>query len=400
MIETFKGLLGLYVLILGPQLLLAQEKTNYRERDVPEYSLPEILISTERDTVHTVEVWETIRRPEILQLFEQHVYGTIPRDFDNIAFHQVQVEENPYPDISILKQVDIEVERNGNRHSLKLDLFIPTNGQTPCPVFLLINHKKNLGLQEHINTDFWPVPAILERGYAVAAIYVEDLSPDDKKRYADGILNNLYPEHLEMENGMRALGAWGWGAMRAMDYFEQDTDIDAGRAALVGHSRGGKAALWTGANDQRWAITISNGSGAGGATLSRRKFGETVADLNTSFPHWFSKNLKAFSGKEEEMPIDQHMLLASIAPRAVYISSATKDQWADPRGEYLALKKGSEVYSTIYGLDISFPEIASFSNPVLQKYAGYHIKVGVHSLTLYDWELFMDFADVQFDKEK
>jgi len=400
MFKSFQCLISIYLYLMGSHLLLAQEKTNYRERDVPEYSLPEILISSEGDTVHTIEAWETIQRPEILHLFEKHVYGIIPVDFEDINFQPVHVEENPYSDISLLKQVDIEVKRNGNNHSLRLDLFIPKNGLGPFPVFLFINHRKNLGLQKYIETEFWPVPSILDRGYAVAAIYAEDLSPDDKNRYKEGILNSLYPEHLEIENGMRALGAWGWGAMRAMDYFEQDIDIDASRAALVGHSRGGKAALWTGANDPRWAITIANGSGAGGAALSRRKFGETIADLNSSFPHWFSKNLKAFSGKEEEMPIDQHMLLASIAPRAVYISSATKDQWADPRGEYLALKKGSEVYTTVYGLELNFPEIATFSTPVMQEYAGYHIKVGNHSLTLFDWELFMDFADVQFDKGK
>jgi len=397
MYRSFLYFLTFFFILIGPSLLSAQEKTNYRERDVPDYTLPDIFITTEGDSAHSLVSWETIRRPEIIRLFEENVYGTIPKDFDHIAFHQLELEENPYPDISILKQVDIEVGRNGNNHSLRLDLFIPTSGQGPYPVFLFINHRENLGLQEHIETEFWPVPALLARGYAVGTIYAEDLAPDDKSRYKEGILNNLYPEQLEMENGMRALGAWGWGAMRTMDYFEQDPDIDAGRSALVGHSRGGKAALWTSANDPRWAITIANGSGAAGAALSRRKFGETVEDLNRSFPHWFSRNFKAYNGLEEELPIDQHMLIATIAPRAVYISSATKDQWADPRGEYLALKHASVVYPTVYGLELKFPEIATFSEPVLQKYAGYHIKVGNHSLTLFDWERFMDFADVQFN---
>ena len=196
---------------------------------------------------------------------------------------------------------------------------------------------------------------------------------------------------------MRALSAWAWAAMRVMDYFEQDKDIDINRSAMVGHSRAGKAALWAGANDTRWAITISNQSGAGGAAISRRAFGETVKKLNSSFPHWFTDNFAAYNDKEENLPVDQHFLIGAIAPRTVYVASAKLDRWADPKGEYLGLKDGIEVHKKIYGLDISLPEdFLSINEPEHHRHAGYHLRVGKHAFPIYDWERFLDFADLLF----
>ena len=196
---------------------------------------------------------------------------------------------------------------------------------------------------------------------------------------------------------MRGLGAWAWGAMRAMDYFETCQDIDAKKAAVIGHSRGGKASLWTGASDPRWAITISNESGAGGAAISRRKFGETVQRINTVFPYWFTDNFNKYNNNEALLPIDQHMLIAAMAPRAVYVASASEDLWADPKGEYMSLQLGTRVHREIYKMKGDFPKaINSPGNPVHLPYAGHHIREGKHNLTPYDWNLFMDFADNYF----
>lgn len=386
--------------LISISTILAQNAANYNESKVPDLILPDPFVSFKGKSIQTIQDWESIRRPEILQLFEENVYGKIPTDFDAITFKEVSESQNPYPDKAILKEVDITISRNGNTHAMRLNVFLPKSGKGPFPVFMLINHRTNDSSEKLIEDGYWSVSELIERGYATASFHAETVAPDDKIRFSDGVIGKLYPEHLSLPDGMRTLGGWAWGAMRAMDYFVQEESIDEKRAILVGHSRSGKAALWASANDTRWAVTISNESGCGGATLSKRKFGETVKVINTTFPHWFNDNFKAFNEKEELLPLDQHMIVSLIAPRAIYFSSAREDRWSDPKGEYLSMQLGSRVFSTIYGKAVSFPtEFESLKGPVLQPFAGYHIREGEHNLTWEDWSHYVDFVELQWNKK-
>lgn len=376
----------------------AQNQANYEESKVPALILPDPFVSEKGRLITTIEDWEDIRKPEIFKLFETEVYGMLPKDFDSISFEKVSETENPYPELANLEEVNIRVSRNGKSHTMRINLFIPSHSDGPSPVILLINYKPTYPDGTLVDEVFWPVPELLKRGFATASFHAETVAPDDTETYQNGIISTLYPEQIGLPNGMKAYGAWGWAAMRAMDYFEQHPHIEAKKSILVGHSRTGKAALWASANDPRWAITYANESGCGGAAISRRKYGETVEAINTRFPYWFADNFRKYNGKEETLPIDQHMLPGLIAPRAIYYSSAKGDQWADPKGEFLGIKLGSRIYSEIYGKKIDFPaEFESINSPVHQEAVGYHIREGKHNLTWEDWSHFLDFVQKNLD---
>jgi len=393
------AVLSLFILFLFSHQINAQEEAHYDESKVPDYELPKILETSTGDPVSTLNEWQYQRRPEIVGIFAEHVYGQMPQHFDSIVFTVVSENEAALDGTATAKEVDITITRNGNSLPIRLNLLIPNDAEKPVPVTLLMNHRgpENMDITLESKEDFWPAETILQRGYAAAVYSVGDVADDDTETYTEDILETLYPEQIGRDDGMMALSAWGWGAMRIMDYFETDDDIDQQKSMLVGHSRGGKSALWTGANDERWGIIVANESGAVGAALSKRKFGETVEIINNGFPYWFTPNFEDFNQNESEMPFDQHMLLATIAPRGVYITAAEDDEWADPKGMYESLLHASEVYENIYGISIPLSDrMPAINNPTDNSYAAYHIRDGEHDLKIYDWVQFLNFADRHF----
>lgn len=370
---------------------------NYDESKVPAYTLPDVLKTNNNIVVNNKTTWENVRRPEVLKLFENNIYGQMPKSFDRIKYSITNKNAAAMNGKAHLKQVLIEVFKNNKSVKINLILFVPNNTKKPVPVFLLINNRGTeiMDPTRVTKSEFWPAEMLIDNGYAIAAFQVNDLAPDDKATFANGVLQ-LYPEQLTANNGMRAIGAWAWGASRVMDYFTKDTDLDAKKVAVVGHSRGGKTALWAAAQDQRFAICISNCSGNTGAALARRQFGERISRINTSFPHWFTTNYKKFNDKEDSLPVDQHMLIALIAPRPVYATNASKDLWADPKGTYLSLKNAEKVYA-LYGIRSNLPaNPPGINEPVIESPIAYHNREGEHNLTVYDWGNFIKFANYHY----
>jgi hypothetical protein len=294
-----------------------------------------------------------------------------------------------------LKQVEITIASGGKSLVIHLTLFVPNKVEKPVPVFLLIDNRgpSNTDPSRQVKSEFWPAEDVIARGYGISVFSNSDVDPDNYDDFKNGI-HGLLDRGVRPPDAWGTIAAWAWGASRCMDYFETDNDIDRKRVAVLGHSRGGKTALWAGAEDQRFSLVISNESGCGGAALARRRFGETVARINTAFPHWFCSNYNKYSENENTMPFDMHMLLALTAPRALYVDCASDDLWGDPKGSYLSLYNAVPVFKLLK-TGTSLPEtMPPLNKQVISGKVGFHIRDGVHNMLLKDWSWFMDFADV------
>jgi len=374
---------------------------NYDEAKVPPYTLPDLMKTLGGKKIKSRQAWEKVRRPELLRLFENNIYGQMPQLYDSIRYTVNDERTAVMNGSAVLKKVLIEVFKNNKSVGINLVLFVPDKRQKPAPVFLLINNrgKENTDPTRITKSDFWPAEMLIENGYAAAAFHVSDLAPDDKNKFAAGVLQ-LYPNQLAAENGMRAIGAWAWGASRVMDYFETDPDVNPKQVIVAGHSRGGKASLWAAAQDSRFAACVSNCSGNTGVALARRQFGERISRINGTFPHWFAPNYKKYNDRENDLPIDQHMLVALVAPRPLYATNAVKDLWADPKGTFLSLKNAEAAYAlygVVSGLPVNPPGI---NEAVIRSPLGYHNREGIHDMTAFDWTNFIRFADYHFKKQQ
>jgi len=413
----------LLFMIFGHFRAHTQNETN--STDLLLATLPEILVSKDGDVIGTASQWEQIRRGEILELFRDHMFGRVPESDLSISHHVKFMDRNALEGKAVMKEVELLVGNGSESMTITMLIYLPGESKGPVPLFLGLNFNGNhtiypdpritipqswvrnndqLGIEDNRATvrsrgasqSRWPMELILSRGYGLATIYYGDIDPDFDDGFKNGI-NGLMDVESEIreKDAWGSIAAWAWGLSRAMDYFEEDADIDQSRVAVIGHSRLGKTSLWAGAQDERFALVISNNSGCGGAALSRRVKGETVGKINTSFPHWFCDRFNEYNDNEAALPVDQHMLMALMAPRPLYVASASEDLWADPYGEYLSLYYGSRAYE-LYGLppleDDQMPQV---DQPVVCGNLGYHIRTGKHDLTSYDWEQYLDFADKQ-----
>ncbi|MCS7314516.1 MAG: acetylxylan esterase [Bryobacterales bacterium] len=396
---------------------------NYDESRVPGFELPDPLALPDGRRVADSKEWFGKRRVEILRLYETWVYGRCPAPRVRLRATVLETERNALGGRAVRKQILIPFSSDPAGPRMHLLIYLPARAARPVPLFLGLNFTGNHAIHpdpgirlaevwvqdpKHktwskqtapekargATASRWPLERILERGYGLATAYYGDIEPD----FDGGIRYGVRPlffrrgqtEPAEDEWG--AIGAWAWGLSRALDYLETDRQVDARRVAVIGHSRLGKTALWAAAQDTRFAMAISNNSGEGGAAITRRRFGEQIHHLNARFPHWFCRNFRKFDRREDDLPVDAHMLLALIAPRPVYVASAEEDRWADPRGEFLALVHAAPVYRLLGRPTPELSEMPPVGQPVMDT-LGYHIRSGKHDITEYDWEQYLNFAD-------
>jgi len=363
MINKFSVLLKLTLILLMAFAAFAPGHSQLSNDSLYKLSapLPAMLITEGMMPVDSKADWEQIRRDEVLGLFQSHVYGRVPEMDVNIDFQVKNLKKGALGGGALMKEVEVGVKKGEKELVFTILIFLPSDSPGAAPLFLGLNfngnhtihpceeisitsswvkNKPGIGVTDHkaveqsrgSSASRWPVEMILEKGYGVATIYCGDIDPD----FDDGFVNGIQGLIQENGKGRRSdswgtIAAWAWGLSRAMDYFESDPAIDQERVAVIGHSRRGKTSLWAGASDQRFALVVSNNSGCGGAALSRRPFGESVRWINKAFPHWFASKFHEYGDNEGACPVDQHMLLALMAPRPLYVASASEDLWADPR---------------------------------------------------------------------
>lgn len=406
--------------------LLHGQNVSYSEEKAGMIPVPDVLTMINGDKVLTEAEWIQFRKPEIKALFEHLMYGVSPGSPDTVIFEMKEKNGKAFEGLGIRRQVNLYFKKDQSGPVLSLLIYLPAR-RLPAPLFLGLNFYGNhtvtndpmvflpaswvandakMGISQNRATEFsrgkhasrWCVEEILRKGYGLATVYYGDIDPD----FDDGFNNGVHALSRKKNDRISpvawgSIAAWAWGLSRCMDYLVTDRDVDKDHVAVIGHSRLGKAALRAGAMDERFFMVISNNSGCGGAALSKRVFGETVQAINARFPHWFCGNFKNYNNHEEKLPIDQHMLIALIAPRPVYIASATEDLWADPHGEFLSGVLATPVYRLFNLPGLPVTEIPPPDIPVMGT-IGYHIRAGKHDITPFDWEQYLKFADIYIEK--
>lgn len=399
-------------------------KANYDEAQMPAYTLPELLRCQDGTVVTEAEGWRTKRRGELLQMFKDVMYGELPPMPDRVRYELLGEKRDARGGRAVRREVRIHFEMNNGR-SCFMDMlyYIPAKASGKVPVFVGLTFIGN-----HVVTDEpdvritgtagdvedkpiirergyqvrrFPIDTILERGYALAVTSYHDIFPDRPTGWENSIYRLFFEGgDLKRPKGYSSIGAWAWGISRMLDCLETVSEIDTSKAAVFGHSRLGKTSLWAGATDERFKLVCVNDSGCAGAALSRRLYGETLFSMcrvSEVGKYWLTETLEPKSDHPEQLPLDQHELIALIAPRAVAVHSAIEDQWADPKGEYLAAYHAGPAFE-LFGKT----PLKSETPPPLETPVGtdvsYYCRTGKHDLLLSDWEHYMSIADRVFGK--
>ena len=409
--------------LLGPRAGLTALLAQQAPIDALGTPPPDPLVFAAGSRVSTPKQWP-MRRLEILKNASVQMYGTAPSPPHKLRFELLEREGTYFDGAATRRQVRIHVEGPGGDRAVDLLTYLPAKRKR-SPVVLGMNFWGNhtvcrdpeirlarswvedgknpfvdLGcVVGHHATDAcrgidarrWPVEALLKRGYGLATFYRGDVDSDLPGGSATS-LRAAFPDLQARKDNFSTIGAWAWTLSRALDCLETDHAVSAHRVAVFGWSRAGKAAVWAGACDERFAAVLSQESGAGGVKLFRRNAGENIRRLNTAFPHWYCTNFRQYNGLDAELPFDQHLILSAIAPRPIHIASAVDDRLSDPQGEFRSAVLATPVYKFLGSTGLPATEMPPVNSPIFGRIS-YHIRPGGHDVTDYDWEQYMTFMD-------
>lgn len=403
-----------------PATVVAGIPVNYDEARVRTYTLPDPLTLADGERVRDSKTWYGKRRPEILRLFEENQFGRAPARPAAMSFEVFDKGTPALNGTAVRRQVTIYFSKDKNGPKEDLLLYLPAGASKPVPLLLNLSFSANsrtvddpgvpAGMvwgRDHKRVSAADGPAIgklnvapfLAHGIGVATMYYGDIDPDFEGGLPYGV-RALYLKPGQTRpapDEWGSIAAWAWGLSRAMDYLETDPGVDARRVAVEGVSRLGKTVLWAGASDPRFAMVIASCSGEGGAALSRRNYGETIAHLTapTRYPYQFAANYQKYAQHVDQVPVDAHMLLALIAPRPLLLQTGDQDYWSDPKGEFLAEVAAGPVYRLLGKDDLGTDQWPAAGEAILHT-MGYEMHHGGHGTVPSDWDVFLKFLERHF----
>ena len=379
--------------------------SNYDEEKVGNYTLPDPLVLQNGKPVRDADTWFKQRRPELLGLYQNEIYGRVPERAPKVRFEIIETETNALNGTALRKEIIGHLGDRADGPAVHVHLYLPAKAAQPSPVVLhlvffgavpapALTNGTNVTARPRFS-ETGPLADMLARGYGYATVRYTEFEGDSASNSLAVVRKlALAPDQTRPAAGeWGTISAWAWGASRVIDYFETDAAVDARRVAVVGHSRLGKTVLWLGAQDPRVALVFSSCSGEMGAALSRRDFGETVDDMAANFPWQFAGNFQKYAGHWNDLPVDAHLLIALNAPHPLLVSGGTQDQWADPRGEFLAEVAAGPVYRLLGKKDLGTSEFPPPDEPRLSGDLAFSYHNGGHTITATEWRLFLDFAD-------
>jgi hypothetical protein len=372
--------------------------SNYNEEKIPPYTLPDPLVLSNGQRVTSAKRWFQERRPEILKFYQTEIYGRVPDNAPKVTWEVAETDTNARNGTATMKRL---VGRMGDKPDgprMNLTMYTPAKASGPLPMLLSITFGFPPGARGRGPGGFDSIAEVLNRGWGYASLGYTDIQPDRANRWTDGVIG------LTLKAGQTQLGpeewgtisAWAWGISRCIDYFETDKSVNVKQIAITGVSRLGKTVLWAGAQDERVAAVFSVVSGEMGASLIRRDWGETLDDMAQNFPWQFAGNLQKWVGKWNDLPVDQHLLIALCAPRPVYVNGGLTDQWSDPKGEFLAMVGAGPVYRLVGAKDLGVTALPPLDKPVTGGDLAFHYHSSGHTAVPADWKAFLDFAERHF----
>jgi hypothetical protein len=374
--------------------------SNYDETKVPRYTLPDPLVMANGTRVADANAWRARRRPEILRAYQTEIYGRIPANTPKMSWAVTETDAAAKGNTATMRRAVGRIGSAADAPRVNVVVYTPSSAKAPVPLVLIVNFGGGPPVEGRPSMQFNDPPVaadILARGWGYAMVGYQDIQPDRLNTFDQGVIGiTSGPGQLPKPGEWGAISAWAWGISRIIDFFETDKLVDAKKIAVQGHSRIGKTALWASALDERIAAVYASCSGEMGAALARRDWGETVDDMTQNFPYWFATDFQKYAGRWNDMPVDAHMLIALSAPRPVFITGGTDDQWADPVGEFLAGVAAGPVYRLLGKKDLGTAELPPLDTPLTKGDIGWHYHTGGHAATPADWKAFLEFVSKYF----
>ncbi len=383
--------------------------SNYDEKKVSSYTLPDPLVMANGERVDSAEKWFKVRRPEILEFYQTEIYGRIPSNAPRVTWEVIETDSKARDGAAIRKRV---VGRMGNKPDaprMNLTMFLPARANGPIPMLLSISFGFGAGGRGQIAAPkkgegaakptlpprgFDAIGEVLSRGWGYTTLNYTDIQPDRADRWTEGVIGlTLKPGQARpAPDEWGTISAWAWGISRSIDYLETDRAVNPKQIAITGVSRLGKTVLWAGAGRARGGRVLG-GFRRDGRGLDPPRLGRDPRRHGTELPLAVCRQPPEVGRQVERFARGSAHADRPVAPRPVYVNGGLIDQWSDPKGEFLAVTAAGPVYRLLGRKDLGVTELPPLDTPITSGDLAFHYHSGGHMAVPADWKAFLDFAD-------